>query len=113
MIVTIIPNMTGLMGRLQELVNKPVYDLHMPMNLNELKGFHAQAGFMEIFSSYIGSVETEVVNYPADGGLKITLLRKLLKRLSKGAWSVFKLPNYHPESETFSPYIIFIGKRIA
>ncbi len=112
-IVTIIPNMAGLMGRLQKMVNRPVYDLHIPMNLNELKDFHAQAGFTEIFSSYIGSVGTEVVNYPADGGLKIKLLRRFLKRLSKGAWSVFRLFNYHPESLTFSPYIIFIGRKIA
>lgn len=112
-IVTIIPNMAGLMGRLQKIVNPTVYDLHIPMNLNELKGFHSKAGFKEIFSSYIGSVGTEVVNYPADGGLKIKFLRKLLKWLSKGAWAVFKLFNYHPEYQSLSPYIIFIGKRIA
>ncbi len=113
MIVTIIPNMAGLMGKLQKMVNKPVYDLHIPMNLNELKDFHSKAGFKEIFSSYICSVGTEVVNYPVDGGLKIKVLRKLLKWLSKGAWSVFKLFNYHPESLTLSPYIIFIGRKIA
>jgi 2-polyprenyl-3-methyl-5-hydroxy-6-metoxy-1,4-benzoquinol methylase len=113
MIVTIIPNMTRLMGKLQKMVNKPVYDLHIPMNLNELRNFHSQTGFKEIYSSYIGSIGTEVVNYPADGGLKIRLLRKLLKWLSKAAWSTFKLFNYHPESETLSPYIIFIGRKIA
>jgi len=113
MIVTIIPNMAGLMGKLQELVNKPVYDLHIPMNLNELKDFHSKADFKEIFSSYIGSIGTEVVNYPSDGGLKIGFLRKLLKWLSKGAWAVFKLFNYHPESQLLSPYIIYIGKKTA
>lgn len=48
--ITTIPNLTGPTGWLQRLMNRPVYDIHKVMGLNELMEATAKAG-MEIIGS--------------------------------------------------------------
>lgn len=110
-IVTVIPNISGMMGKLQRFVNPPVYEIHVPMSVDDLRKAHLSSGFKEISSGYIGSLGTEVVNYPVDAGIGLNVLRKLLKWISKASWLIFRLTGWHPESHALSPYIFFIGNK--
>lgn len=110
LIVTIIPNVLGAMGWLQRTVNRPVYDVHVPMDLDDLGRGHRAAGFEPVWANYVGSLGTEVVNYPSDAGWGMRAVRKLLKWTSKAGWMVFRVTGWHPESEFLSPYVFFIGR---
>jgi 2-polyprenyl-3-methyl-5-hydroxy-6-metoxy-1,4-benzoquinol methylase len=110
LVVTIIPNMRGITGWLQRLVNRPVYDIHVPLTPVGLQQAHRAAGFQEVSSGYLGSVGTEVVNYPVNGGIGMRAARKLLKLTSKASWILFRAANWHPESVTWSPYVYYIGR---
>lgn len=49
-LITTIPNLTGLTGKLQKWMNKPVYDIHKVMGLDEITSCVRKAGF-EIINS--------------------------------------------------------------
>lgn len=44
-LITTIPNLTGITGSLQKWMNKPVYDIHKVMTLDEISGYIKDAGF--------------------------------------------------------------------
>jgi 2-polyprenyl-3-methyl-5-hydroxy-6-metoxy-1,4-benzoquinol methylase len=44
-LITTIPNLTGITGTLQKWMNKPVYDIHKVMTLEDISGYVKEAGF--------------------------------------------------------------------
>jgi 2-polyprenyl-3-methyl-5-hydroxy-6-metoxy-1,4-benzoquinol methylase len=44
-LITTIPNLTGITGSLQKWMNKPVYDIHKVMSLDDISGHINEAGF--------------------------------------------------------------------
>jgi SAM-dependent methyltransferase len=110
-IITVIPNFVGWLGRIQELVNPEVYRIHVIMDAAELDRVHREAGFRTIEAGYFGSIATEVAKYPVPCPLRLRVLRKVLKKITKSCWVAFRLLDRHPESRRFSPYIVYVGLR--
>ena len=52
MLITNIPNMTGLIGYLQRILNKPVYDVHKLLDQHMLRNSHECAGLEVIECEY-------------------------------------------------------------
>ncbi|HNI28138.1 MAG TPA: class I SAM-dependent methyltransferase [Leptospiraceae bacterium] len=52
-IITTIPNLTGVTGWLQKWMNKPVYDIHKVMGLSDIEAFIKNAGLSIIASTRI------------------------------------------------------------
>jgi len=60
--VTIVPNMTGLMGALQKAADPAVYEIHVPLDRNALAAAHNQAGLEVVRSDYLMLFNLNTVN---------------------------------------------------
>src|SRR5262249_30654761 len=52
LMITTIPNMVGAIGFVQKLVNRPVFDIHVPLSHEDLMAAHAAAGLNIRASGY-------------------------------------------------------------
>jgi SAM-dependent methyltransferase len=92
-LVTIIPNMVGVTGRLQKLLDGGIYDKHIPLDKNLLQTCHQQAGLSVIWCDYLVFNSFWVINMngvrpgTAEWYLKRPLLR-LCQLLSGALWFV-------------------------
>jgi len=111
-IFTLIPNMNGTVGYLTRKLNKDVYDLHNPHDLEALKKGHAGEGVIEK-ANYICSTDYGVLSACINDESS-TLARFIylwLSRLTK-LISIFELRFFRlPVSRIFSPYIYCIAKK--
>jgi SAM-dependent methyltransferase len=110
LIITIIPNFTGWLGRIQERVNPDVYRIHIIMDLQDVVRLHREAGFEVAEAPYFGSVASEVAKYPTPTPFRLSVLRKTLKKITKTCWLVFRATGWHPETQRLSPYIAYVGR---
>jgi SAM-dependent methyltransferase len=110
LIITVIPNFTGWLGRIQKFVHPEVYRMHIIMDVAELGRVHREAGFTTVEASYFGSVASEVAKYPNPAPLRLRILRKILKKITKACWLVFGTTGWHPETGRLSPYIAYVGR---
>jgi SAM-dependent methyltransferase len=110
LIITVIPNFTGWLGRIQERVNPDVYRIHVIMDLEDVIRVHRDAGFEAVEASYFGSIASEVAKYPEQASFRLRILRKTLKKITKTCWLLFRTTGWHPETQRFSPYILYVGR---
>ncbi len=109
LIITVIPNFTGWLGRIQKRVNPDVYRIHIIMALQDVVRVHRAAGFDTVEASYFGSVASEVAKYPIPAPFRLRVLRKILKKITKTCWLFFRATGWHPETQRLSPYIAYVG----
>lgn len=114
-IVTIIPNMTGLIGRLQKLVNRGVYDIHVPLDVPALTEAHRAAGLSLIDCYYLNSFNLMVVNTRnAQAGFVGRTLRKALAyafmAISHLAWPIERLWGPFPRTRRWSSLVIAVAR---
>jgi SAM-dependent methyltransferase len=114
--VTVVPNMTGAVGFLQRLLNRPVYEVHVPMTREEVDGSHLRAGMEMIHSEYFLSSGFGVVNlHGLDARARMTSAKRLfirtLEALSLMVWAVENSTTELPVSRLFSPYIVCVSKK--
>lgn len=65
LIVTIVPNLSGLNGLLQKYLNRSVFDIHVAMDLDDLDAAHKKADLEVSWSGYLCSINFGVIN-PAE-----------------------------------------------
>ena len=114
-IVTIIPNMTGLMGRIQKLVNRAVYDIHVPLDERALIEAHRAAGLSLIDCNYLMGFNLAVVNARnARAGFVGRTLRKTLTYAFLAAshlvWTVERFSAPLPRTQRWSPLVIAVAR---
>lgn len=110
MILTVIPNMKGIVGFMQKFLNDKVYKIHIPYSASEILNAHESAGYKTLFCDYYGLYQGGVVNI---SGIKNEeLYRKLLAIPGKPLYYLYKIFNYRFDSKYYSPYIVYIGKKI-
>jgi SAM-dependent methyltransferase len=61
-LITEIPNLAGLNGWLQRWLNKPVYDIHVPLTADALADAHRRAGLEVISSRYVVPTDFGVID---------------------------------------------------
>lgn len=91
LLITSVPNMAGWVGAAQKLVNRPVYDTHVPLDREMLKSAAQRAGLTVIHCEYVGSSDFHVCNLwgvPIDtlGGRLRQIFLKILMRASRAIW---------------------------
>jgi cyclopropane fatty-acyl-phospholipid synthase-like methyltransferase len=107
-ILTVIPNMNGVVGFFQKLLNRKVYDVHIPYTKEEILEAHKNAGFDTLFCNYYGLYQSGVINV---SGIKYeTITRKLLAIPGKPLYFLSKFFHWDFSSKIISPYVIYIGK---
>jgi 2-polyprenyl-3-methyl-5-hydroxy-6-metoxy-1,4-benzoquinol methylase len=62
LMITQVPNMAGINGTLQRWFNKPVYDIHVPLDAPTLAAHHARAGLTVLSSEYVVPMDFGVVD---------------------------------------------------
>lgn len=110
-ILTVIPNMSGIIGRLTRWLNREVYDIHVPHDLGSFRAGHRAAGLEVVESGYLGSTNFGVLSscFDRPAGWKyrtyvwLSRLTKLLNLLESRTGEL-------PVSKTFSPYIYAISR---
>jgi SAM-dependent methyltransferase len=110
-ILTVVPNFVGWTGRVLQAVNPEVYRMHILLDLPDVERVHCDAGFTTVEAGYFGSIASEVVKYPLPTPLRLRVLRKILKKITKACWLLFRATGHHPETRRFSPYIAYVGIR--
>jgi len=110
MILTVIPNMNGVVGFLQKLLNRKVYDVHIPYTREDIFKTHEKSGYETLFCDYYGLYQSGVVN--VSGIKNESIIRKILAVPGKPLYFLSKLLNFDFSNKMISPYIIYIGKRI-
>lgn len=116
LMVTIVPNLTGALGRLVKLTNKPIYDIHVPLDAEALGKAHIEAGLKVISCEYFLSSGFGVANVsglPVDRSstkIKKALL-KALERTSVITWMIEERTVKLPNSKLFSPYIVCVAAK--
>jgi 2-polyprenyl-3-methyl-5-hydroxy-6-metoxy-1,4-benzoquinol methylase len=62
LMVSVIPNMRGVVGWLQKTIDPHVYDKHIPLSLEEVREAHYESGLKPIFCNFVLPAHLGVVN---------------------------------------------------
>ncbi len=110
-IVTFVPNMTALPGLLQKLVDRRIYDIHVPLDREALARAHQQAGLDVCACEYLMFLNLNVINAENRVG---TYFYKIFVRLrswiSKAVWITERVLPIFPVNRITSPYVVCVAK---
>ena len=115
-VVTTIPNMAGIDGTLMKIINRQVYDIHVPLDAPALAAAHEKAGLHLVSCDYLLGLNLGVVNAAGlDPARLSTKLRQLLVLgfivFSRGVWMLEHALRPLPASRLFSPFIGAVARR--
>lgn len=117
-IITLVPNLQGVMGVLFRFFAYDIYKMHIVISKDALKQVHIDAGFRDIKTDYVGTFSLGVIPWRLSN-------RWLLKKDSLRAWitlkliglahwcigTILKMLNCEISSKFFSPYIVSIMRK--
>jgi len=86
LLVSASPNLAGILGSTQRLLNRPVYDVHVPFTLQHLANAHRRAGLVVQRAAYLGGLDFHEVNMLGARGYAKWLASRVLMRLSRLGW---------------------------
>ncbi len=113
--ITVIPNLSGVLGTLTKLLNREVYETHIPHDLQSFRRAHDSAGLQVVESGYVCATNFGVLSSCLAGGhgLKAgfkTGLYKALLAISLLDWRLESLGIRLPRSRAFSPYVYAVAR---
>jgi 2-polyprenyl-3-methyl-5-hydroxy-6-metoxy-1,4-benzoquinol methylase len=109
--VTNIPNLTGLMGLIQKLINRNVFDIHVPLSLEKVLEAHHKSMLEAVSCNYFLCVNFGVVNFEnLRGSFTYTLILQSFCWLNRAIWFIEKLIPVKPNRWS-SPYINCFGTK--
>jgi len=110
LIFTNVPNMNGIIGFAQKIMDKKIYDIHVPLDAEAVRKAHTNAGLEVISCDYFLSTNFGVLNlnsirtHSFEWWVK-KLMLALLTRISMGIWMWERAFGSLPTSRFFSPYV--------
>jgi 2-polyprenyl-3-methyl-5-hydroxy-6-metoxy-1,4-benzoquinol methylase len=111
LLVTIIPNLAGIIGFLQKIIDKKIYDIHVPLTKEQMATANKTAELKLLQCDYFMSINLSIVNSGAFSPHKLnTPLRHFLSGISKIFWILEKYGMRIPKNKFTSPYIIAVAK---
>lgn len=110
-IITLVPNLGGVVGRFHKVVDRVVYDTHIKIDPQILDAVHTNAGLEAVVSArYLGVFSIGVVNFNRFRALLPRCVDALFWAGVLGIQQSICLPcrilDFHPETKFFSPWII-------
>jgi 2-polyprenyl-3-methyl-5-hydroxy-6-metoxy-1,4-benzoquinol methylase len=110
--VTLIPNLAGLLGSLQKRLGRAIYDIHVVLDQQGLADAHARAGLAVESCEYFMTLSLEVLNF---SDWRWRWARRVLERActatSRVVWLMEgRLPGLRPNRWS-SPYVICVARR--
>ena len=113
LMITLIPNMRGLVGTVQRILGPSTYAIHVPLTRDELRNAHTAAGLQIVRCDYVMSVNFGVLAVSRSERLfSLRMLAvRVLRRLSVLVWMFERAFAKLPVSRAFSPYIICVATK--
>ncbi len=103
--ITNIPNLTGLIGLIQKVINRNVFDIHVPLSPERILEAHQKNGLEVISCNYFLSANFGVLNFEnLKGSALYTWILQLFCWLNRAIWFTEKLIPIKPNRWS-SPYI--------
>ncbi len=114
---TNIPNMTGTIGSLQRILNRPVYDIHVPLGPEDLARASAAAGLEVLAVRILHEHEFGICSLnDLDGSAASQLIKRIcvagMARLSMGAWILERVIGPLSTSRRWSPYVNCVARKL-
>ena len=111
--VTIIPNMNGLVGWLQKLLAREVYDVHVSLDARALRRAHEDAGLDILRCEYFCFSNFGVLNLSQirQSFLGLWLSRALIA-ISAMTWLLERVGVRLPPNAMTSPYVICVSTKV-
>jgi SAM-dependent methyltransferase len=115
-IITIVPNMTGVIGWMQKIVDRSIYDIHVPITREELDAAHSAAGVQKVESYYLTLLNLGIcnVNGHVFHSLAWWVSKLFLKSCSFVLWPIIRMERREDgrsESRIFSSTVLCIGRK--
>jgi SAM-dependent methyltransferase len=108
--VTVIPNMAGITGRLTRHFNADVYNIHVPHDLASFEKGHRDAELSIVESGYLGSSNFGILSSCfTDDRQSGYNAYKWLSRLTKLGYAFEHRVTELPTTKAFSPYIYVVS----
>ena len=111
LVLTLIPNMSGLYGSVYKIFNRKVYDIHVPITLNDLTQAHRDAGLHVFLHEHILGVPGVIDQQRIEPVLIRRLLRKFVFHISRIVWALEEHGWGVPENSFSSPYMVCVAKK--
>jgi 2-polyprenyl-3-methyl-5-hydroxy-6-metoxy-1,4-benzoquinol methylase len=109
LLVTEIPNLVGAVGWLQKHLNRPVYDIHVPLDREALAHAHSQAGLRVVRCEYLALLQLGIVNL-SGGRARRSVVRARLefifRLLSAGVWKLDEWTGPHAPGRLAAGYVL-------
>ena len=111
--VTVVPNMNGVHGTMQRILDRSVYDIHVPLDREGVLSAHLRAGLVVEMCDYFLPFNLGVVNFEKwrRSFLIYNLLRSLRSLLSNSFWLVDEHLVRLPASRRMSPNINCVARK--
>jgi hypothetical protein len=108
--------MRGAIGRIEQLINPDVYDIHVLSSPQRFATAHRDAGLEVLRSEHFLSTGFGVLNLsgldPAARSTRAGAVpRRQLGRLSKAVWALEDRTGPLPPPRALSPYVICVARR--
>ena len=108
-VITTVPTMKGLYGAAVKATNRPLYDLHHPMNKTDLAQAHVDAGLVVKVSKHL--LGLPVILSDPDRSVGQSLTRRIARTVSHGYIAIEKRGFGVPPNRFTSPYAICVAQR--
>ena len=113
LLLTFIPNMSGLYGYVYRIYDRKVYDIHVPLSLKDLMRAHRQVGLEVFLGEHILGIPGVIDRWRVEPALIRRLTRKFLFQFSRLAWALEERGLGMPENAFTSPYMICVARKPA
>ncbi|MBN8521969.1 MAG: class I SAM-dependent methyltransferase [Alphaproteobacteria bacterium] len=112
LILTSIPNLSGGLGFLQRWLDKEIYDIHIPLDREQITQAHEDARFEILDSRYLMSCNFTLLRAPKwEKSWKGKILARILSAPTKLIWLLESEWRQLPVSQMFSPYILVLARK--
>jgi 2-polyprenyl-3-methyl-5-hydroxy-6-metoxy-1,4-benzoquinol methylase len=110
--VTVIPNMNGLVGRLQKWLGREVYEVHVPLDARKLQQAHEVAGLKVLRCEYFCFLNFGVLNLNRIRQSFLGLwFSRTLNAISAATWMLERIGVGLPANRITSPYVICVSTK--
>jgi 2-polyprenyl-3-methyl-5-hydroxy-6-metoxy-1,4-benzoquinol methylase len=112
-LITVVPNMHGLVGTLQSLVDPAVYRVHVPLSPTQLAAAHAQCALRVLDAAHAMTANFSVVNFSGPGSrVPPALSLRMASWGSKIIWGLERIGLPEIPNRWTSPYVVVVAQRV-
>lgn len=111
-VLTIVPNMNGLVGALQKIANPSVYNVHVALTPGQLADAHRAAKLNVTDARYFMTANFSVVNFSGDGArIPAGIGLRLASWASKSIWLAEGAGLPEIRNRLTSPYVVCVASK--